>query len=46
MEKEGVDMQTLIHEIQVELNPNFSKIANKKVHSILSKAFSMSIFKI
>jgi hypothetical protein len=45
MEKEGVDMQILIQEIQVELNPNFSRIANKKFHSILSKAFSISIFK-
>jgi hypothetical protein len=45
MEKEGVEMQTLIQEIQIELNPNLSKMASKKFHSILSKAFSMSIFK-
>jgi hypothetical protein len=37
-------MQILIQEIQIGLNPNFSKIAKRKLHSILSKAFSISIF--
>jgi hypothetical protein len=45
MEKEGEEMQVLIREIQIGLNPNFSKIANRKFYSILSKAFSISILR-
>jgi hypothetical protein len=45
MEKDGVKMQILIQEIQMELNPSFSKIAKRKLHPILSKAFSISIFR-
>jgi hypothetical protein len=45
MEKEAKEMQVLIREIQIGLNPNFSKIANRKFYSILSKAFSISILR-
>jgi hypothetical protein len=44
IENEVEEMKILIQEIQIGLNPNFSKIAKRKLHSILSKAFSISIF--
>ena len=44
IEKEVDVIHILIHESQVGVNPSFSKIARRKLYSILSKAFSMSIF--
>jgi hypothetical protein len=45
IEKDGVEMQVRIQETQIELNPSLVKIARRKLHSILSKAFSISIFR-
>jgi hypothetical protein len=44
MEKEE-EMHNLIQLTQVEWKPRFSIIAKMKTHSILSKAFSMSILR-
>jgi hypothetical protein len=43
MENEGELMQIRIQLIQVGWKPNLAKMANRKFHSIRSKAFSMSI---
>jgi hypothetical protein len=40
---EEVEIQSLIQLIQVGWNPKFERMASKKYHSILSKAFSISI---
>jgi hypothetical protein len=45
LKKKAEDMQILIQAIKIELNPSFSKMAKRKDHSILSKAFSISIFR-
>jgi hypothetical protein len=44
IENEVDEIQILIYESQIGLKPSFSKMAIRKLHSILSKAFSMSIF--
>jgi hypothetical protein len=44
IEKDVEEVQILIQESQIGPNPSFSKIAKRKLHSILSKAFSMFIF--
>jgi hypothetical protein len=43
IEKEGEVMQIRIQLIQVGWNPSLNKITRIKIHSILSKVFSMSI---
>jgi hypothetical protein len=45
MEKKVEEMQVLIHAIQVEQKLSFSMMTSRNPHSILSKAFSMSIFR-
>jgi hypothetical protein len=45
IEKEVEEMHSLIQESQEELKPSFSMIERIKGHSILSKAFSLSILR-
>jgi hypothetical protein len=45
MEKEVEVMQVLTQAMQMELNPSYFKMARIKGHSILSKAFSISILR-
>jgi hypothetical protein len=45
MEKEGEVMQIHTQFVQVGWNPNLAIMARRNSHSILSKAFSMSILR-